>query len=265
MAGTDAKCSCGHIVSIPSASSPSAATEPTNDVWEDLGAVQSGSAPLATGGQVLPAMGFSPPRAKRSIPSWVLPAGLAVGGIAVVSLLAVFVVSFVSGFSTAVRKTSDDELVGWKTFDHPSGGFSIAMPGRVNASDKQTPMENRSFCSRMLDAYSRSSDGTLVTVTLCTDVLPSPKGIPRYEQYGENLWGSHPDVVSRRIEMFGQPGLEYKGTVQEDGETRWVCSRVILLDDRLYEVSLQRKSGEPMAASQIDTFFATFQPSELNE
>ena len=253
------------MISIPPASGPSPAVEPTNDIWENLGGLENASAPLATGGQPLKKTGYRAPRSKRSLPSWLLPVGLVGGGIAVVGLLAVFVVSFISGFSSAVEKASDDQLANWETFDHPSGGFSIAMPGHVNASDKQTPMETRSFCSRMLDAYSRSSDGTLVSVVLCTDVVPSPKGTPRDQQYGESLWGSAPDVVSSRVEMFGQPGLEYKGTVKDDGKTRWICSRVILLDDRLYEVSLQRKSGEPMPADQLGTFFATFQPSDLNK
>jgi hypothetical protein len=79
------------------------------------------------------------------------------------------------------------------------------------------------------------------------------------------MWGEYPNIVSSRVEMYGAPGLEYKGTFQKDGETRWRCSRVIVLDDRLYEVSLERKSGEPMPADQLEAFFASFQPSELNE
>jgi hypothetical protein len=264
MAGTEAKCTCGQIISIPSTSGPTAATQPTNDAWQDLGAVESVSATFATGGQLPPAAGHRTPRAKRSLPSWLLPAGLVVGGIAVVGILAVFVVSFISGYSSAARKASDERVADWKTFQHPSGGFTIAVPGHVDNSDSPTPQAG-GFCSRMLDANSRSSDGTLVSVNLYVGVVSSTDGTPQYQRYGERLWGSHPDVVSSRIEMFGAPGLEYKGTVQEDGDTRWVCSRVLLLDDRLYELTLQRKSAEPMDASKVEAFFATFQPSELNE
>jgi hypothetical protein len=64
--------------------------------------------------------------------------------------------------------------------------------------------------------------------------------------------------------MCGRLGREYQGTVEEDGVTRWICSRVFLLDDRLYELSLQRKSAEPMAADQVESFFASFQPAELH-
>jgi hypothetical protein len=190
---------------------------------------------------------------------------LAVGGLAVLSLLISFAVSFVSGFSEAARKASDEQIADWKAFEHPSGGFAIAMPGHVNASDKPTPKEEHSFCSRVLDAFSRSSDGTLVSVTLCANVRPSPKGTPRDQQWGESLYGSAPDVVSSRVEMFGASGLEYKGTVQEDGDTRWVCSRVLLLDDRLYELTLRRKSAEPMDTSRVEALFATFEPSELKD
>jgi hypothetical protein len=182
----------------------------------------------------------------------------------VAGLLAVFVVSFISGFSSAVRKASDDQVADWKTFEHPSGGFAIAMPGRVHTRDEPTP-DADGFCSRVLDAYSRSSDGTIVSVTLYVGVVPSATGTPQCQRYGERMWGRYPNVVSSRVEICGQPGLEYQGTYQKDSETRWVCSRVVHLDDRLYELTVERKSAEPMVTSQLEVFFDSFQTSDLNK
>jgi hypothetical protein len=240
------------------------ASSPANDAWEDLGAAEKTASPLTTGPRPLPATGYSRRTTPHSIPSWLFPAGVAVAVLGILCLFAFIVTPLVSWFSPAAPETDSGQAPEWATFAHPSGGFSIAMPGRVLSSDRPTP-EAAGFCSRVLDAYSHSSDGILASVNLCVGVAPSAEGVPSDQRYAERLYASQPDVVSNRVEMFDRPGLELKGTMQKDGKRRWVCSRVILLDDRLYELSLQNESAEALAADQVDAFFASFQPSAVNE
>lgn len=141
LAGKRVKClTCGAPIDVPAvqaASNPASASE--GDFWDDLGALEDASTPLATGGQMLTTATYHAPRAKRSLPSWLMPAALAIGGIVILGVVGVFVASFISGFSAAVQKHGDDQIVNWETFHHPSGGFSIAMPTRVNTQDKPTP------------------------------------------------------------------------------------------------------------------------------